>query len=260
MCLLSSAIRAQTLLGTISVSGEAQVIVTPNKAVITATIESQAAEVPEVQKKNNETTQTILKFLEEQKLEERQIQTAFIEITSTEESNRVYSEKGQNNQQPAQFNRPQRQSGNPFGGDEQSSANEQTKTTTYQATRTIAITVLDLERFEEIYCGLLTRGIKRSPTVLLQNSDSKRHLEKVRQEAVQDARDKAQLMAGQLNAQLSAIRSMSESQTGLGRSGSMHSRDPFDGGSSNETTGAGKITYAAQVEIVFQLSDAVLRK
>ncbi len=259
-CLLNLSVRAQTSPGTISVSGEAQVVVTPNKAVLTATIESQAADVQEARKKNNEITNMILKFLTQQKLDEQQIETDFIEISVVEEADIRYYEKGQKGQQRAQINQLPAQSNNPFGGDERSLANEQTLTIIYRATRKLSITVLDLETLEEIYCGLLTNGITRSPTVALQSTDAKLHLAKVRQEAVQDAKDKAQLMAGQLNANIVAIRSITESETGAGRLSSGGYRDPFDGDASSMPMGAGKLAFNAKVDIVFQLSETVLRK
>ena len=259
VCVLNSSICAQNSSGTISVSGEAEVSVLPNIALIKTSIESMGADVPAARKANSEATKSILEFLKKQQVEQHNIHRGFIEIRLLEESNEVRYEKGKGGQQRAQANQLPPQSSDPFGSDGRSSSNEQSVTTTYQATRELTISVTDLEKLEEIYCGLLTQGINRSPIVELQSTGEKEHLKGVRQAAVQDAKDKAELMAGQLRSQLASIRSITESKGSSGR-GAIRTYDPFDGGYASSTSLAGRITYSAQVEVVFQLSDEVRRK
>ena len=240
---------AQAPSSTITVSGEAEMSVPAEMVMISATIESIAEQVPEARRANNETTETIVKFLKEQGVKANQIKTSLIEIYINQESEEVYSEKGRSYQQ-------QRQSGNdPFGSDPPRAEGDQPAKTTYRAQRELAITGIELSAFEDIYCGILTRGINIQPKVVLQNSSPKTHFAKVQADAVKVAAEKARLMAESLKLKLINVKTIVDLQSNNGRGGG-RAYDPFDSGPADDAAGINDVTYRAKVEIVFTLSEA----
>ena len=245
---------AQVAPPTITVFGEAETSVAAETVMISATIESSAEQVPEARSRNNQTTETILKFLKEQGVKASKIKTSLIEIDIVQESDEFYSEKGKPYPQP-----PQAQSNDPFGTNASPrSEDEPPAKTIYRAERQLAITGLELSAFEEIYCGILTRGINRKPKVVLQNSSPKTHFAKVQADAVKVAAEKARLMADSLQLKLINVKTIVDLQSNNGRGGG-RAYDPFDGGPANDAAGINDVTYRAKVEIVFTLSEAAGR-
>lgn len=244
---------AQEPQSTITVFGESTTSVAAEMVMISSTIESSGEDVPEVRRQNNETTETILKFLKEQRLNGSQIKTSLLEIDIIQESDEFYSEKGKPYPQP-----PQAQANDPFGTNAPSLEAEPPVKTTYRAQRELAISEIELSAFEDIYCGILTRGIKRKPKVVLQNSSPKTHFAKVQADAVKVAGEKAKLMATEFGCKLIDVKTIVDLQSNSGR-GSGRAYDPFGGESANDETGINEVTYRAKVEIVFRLSAAGAR-
>ncbi len=269
VCLLqqSMSVDAQPPRSTIKVVGEAEASVKPDKVLITATIETKAEDVAGVRLKHSEATEQILSFLKEQGIKPEQIKTSLLEINLLEVANESYSKKAGNRQQPQN---QRAEDDNPFSGDtedqtngNQGSGNEATviaaTKTSYVARREVAVTLTELTKFEDIYCGLLTRGVRGSPDVVLQNNSPQTFLNRVSEEAVKVAKERARVVAFQLNSRattrLTAIDTIVESRSGGSILG-MH--DPFGGGPTFSMN-VGEIVYHAKVNVVFQMSDADLK-
>jgi len=118
------------------------------------------------------------------------------------------------------------------------------------------------------------RGQDSKPTISVtgdsvryRSSQEKAQLDKLRLQAVQVAKERAQAMANELGAELSAIKSIgnsrsisggSDSGMGMGASRFGGRDDPFE--SSPSSTSDGQITLRNSVDVVFYLGNSEFKK
>lgn len=235
---------------TISVSGSAEIRVVPDEVVITAAVESRAKEVATACKDNETSIRSIVEFLKAAGVEDKHITTEYISIEPIMRRP-VYPSKGQAVQTNA--------NANPFspGGEADEDAIEQP--VGYLARRQFAITIVDLAKFEDLYCGLVGRGINRVSGIEFRTSKLREHRDAARLKAVRAAKEKAQAMAAELGATVVAIKTVNESRESFGRSAMQNSMsNPFGGEGASEVFAVGQIQITAAVDVVFYLGDTEL--
>jgi uncharacterized protein YggE len=256
---LSTLVRAEEPEPTITVSGSAEVRVVPDQAVITAAVETRAKEVATACKENEASIRNIIKFLKSSGVEDKHISTRYISIEPIMRR-RPYSGKAalqaQANDDP--FAAAPNDSENPFGSD---SAEQLEVPVGYLARRQFAITITDLDKFEEIYCGLVAHGVNRVDGTEFRTSKLREHRDEARLKAVRAAKEKAEAMAGELGAELASVKSIQEMAGVYNSSLAMQNSvsNPFGGyeGGSEEQA-VGQITITAAVNVVFYLEDTEL--
>ena len=239
----NSAAQSPEPMPTISVTGTAEVLVQPDKAVLQAAVRTRAAELAEATRENDAKIDQVVQFLKQSGVDEKSVRTTAIQIEPifAEPSPKAYAQQR-----------------DPFG-DGGRSGEFDLKPKGYSVYRGLEITVTDLERFEAIYRGLIERGINDVSGIEFQTSELRKHKDEARLSAVRAAREKATALAGELGATLAAVQSINEQGDAFRYSNTMQVSnafgDPFGGAPSEETVAAGQISINASVGVVFRLGD-----
>jgi uncharacterized protein YggE len=241
---------SQEVKPTISVTGESEIRLLADEIVIHASIESRAKTPAEACKDNREKSRLLLEFLKSQSIDEKMINADLLSINPILPD--PPSSKGSSNQA----------NDDPFGGPtEENPFAPRRRAIGYTAFREFAIVVKDIKKFEDIYQGIVEKGINRVDSV------------RFRLQAVRVAKERGQAMANELGAELSAIKSIGNSRItsgdgvggrgmgmgGMGMGGMGYGGgDPFD--SSPTSTLDGQITLQSSVDIVFYLGNTEFKK
>lgn len=229
---------------TISVNGSAEISVTPDKAVLDFAIESRRRELNEVVTENDRKIKAVVEFLRSAKIPARNIRTELIQIQPIMSKTKYRST-----------------SDDLFGAQRQQTQTDDLvksdwgvlKPSGYYASRSLSVTITDLEQFEVIYRGIIERGVDTVTGVRFATSDLRQHRAEARLQAVRDGRAKATAMAAELGASLAAVQSISEHAVGrYGGTGSGYGDSPFDAA---ENAAVGRISVTAAVSIVFELGN-----
>ncbi len=250
---------------TISVTGEAEMSLVADEIVIRASIESRAKTPAEACKDNREKSRLLLEFLRSKNIDEKMINADLLSINPILSAPPSSSAKGSKGQQ----NNENTFGDDPFGdsAEDQNPFAIRGRTIGYTAFREFAIIVKDLKKFEDIYQGIVEKGINRIDSVRYRSSQEKTQLDKLRVQAVQVAKERAQAMANELGAELSAIESIGNSKStsrgsdsGIGMGASRYGgRDDLFESTPSSTTD-GQITLRNSVDVVFYLGNSEFKK
>lgn len=235
---------------TITVSGEAEMLVVPDEVVITAGIETRAQTVAAATEENAAKISAILTYLQEAGIEDRNVRTEYISIEPILRGPTRYQAKGyaQQSNAPAVSN-------DPFDTGTEPKAEQPAG---YLVSRQFAISITDLQKFEDIYQRLVELGINRVQGIAFKTSELRRLRDQARLEAVRAAKEKAQAMAGELGARIASVKTIEEGRRSGGYGGYMQNSDsdPFGTPSGDmPSLAVGQIAITASVEIVFVLGN-----
>ena len=237
---------------TISVTGAAEVRAVPDEAVLTFSIESREVDLSSAVKDNDERISAVTAFLKESKIEAKDIRTEIIRIRPIFE--RVQSVgKGNAFQMPAQqVNAPGLAPGTA------AQKKDKIKPIGYTARRSLSITIKDLKSFEDIYRGLIGKGVNDVGGIQFRTTELRKYRDEARLKAVKAAREKAEAMATELGATLSSVQTITENGTTGHSRMFQNSISPFGESSSNSSIATGVIEINASVHVVFRLGDTSL--
>lgn len=174
---------------TISVSGKGEVLAVSDIASLYITLSKDGATAKEAQNLLNEQVGKTLTYLKDQKIEEKDIKSEYGGV------NPKYSYEQVN---CFTYPCPQRDP----------------KITGYTATQSITVKVREVDNANEVRTGLASLGITNisGPTFSIDDEDS--FTQQARSEAIDDAREKAKVLAHQLHVRLGKIISFSENGNG----------------------------------------------
>jgi len=174
---------------TISVSGKGEVLAVSDIASLYITLSKDGATAKEAQNLLNEQVGKTLTYLKDQKIEDKDVKSEYGGV------NPKYSYEQVN---CFTYPCPQRDP----------------KITGYTATQSITVKVREVDNANEVRTGLTSLGITNisGPTFSIDNEDS--FTEQARSEAIDDAREKAKILARQLHVRLGKIVSFSENGMG----------------------------------------------
>lgn len=202
----------------ISVTGEGEIKVVPDQAVITATVETKGNVAKEVKKQNDQQIELVLKLIKKMNL----APTDYI---------------------------TQRVSLNPQYDYEK-------KKTTYNATQTIEILVRDLSKYDPLMEGLVDQGVNRIDNVVFQSSNLSKYQSEARKMAMKDAKSKAEDYVGVLGQKVGkamVIADNSQSYNPQPVYARLMKTEMSDMVSPRETLAAGEIKITANVSVSFLL-------
>jgi uncharacterized protein YggE len=148
----------------ITVSGEAEVKVAPDRAIIVLGMVSENRELPKAQADNAQKIGQTIAMLERLGIEKRHVQTDYLRIEPRFEKT--------------------------FGVGPAS----------YIVRRDVVVTVTDLKKLETVIAEAIKLGINSSGQFVLQTSDLRKHRDAARLQAAQAAKEKAVLLAQALGA------------------------------------------------------------
>lgn len=217
----------------ISVSGSARVMVTPDLAIISASVTSRFATLDEAVAHNQKSIEQAIGYLKEMQIEPKHIQASRITIQP------IWPDRDDRNRPPVAAEDLFKQS-QPIG---------------YQASREFQITIVDLNQFEQIYAGMIKNGVNSVNSVSFTTSQLREHRDAARIQAVRAAREKATAMAKELDAKLLSVKSIQEASEPRGVNYMMQNSmvvtpqgDGFEG-----VLAPGQIEVTANVNVEFYL-------
>lgn len=202
----------------ISVTGEGEIKVVPDQAVITATVETKGNVAKEVKKQNDQQIELVLKLIKKMNLAPTDYKT-------------------------------QRVSLNPQYDYEK-------KKTTYNASQTIEILVRDLSKYDQLMEGLVDQGVNRIDNVVFQSSNLSKYQSEARKMAMKDAKSKAEDYVGVLGQKVGkamVIADNSQSYNPQPVYARLMKTEMSDMVSPRETLAAGEIKITANVSVSFLL-------
>lgn len=202
----------------VSVSGEGIVKVTPDEVLIKSRIEHEGASPELVKSQNDKVVNNIIKYLKSQGIDEKDIQTDYLNLNKTYEYN------------------------------------DKIRTTKYVANQVISITLHDIKDYEKIMKGLLENGLNRIDGIQFKSSKMEKYEIEARKMAVLDAQSKAKQLAEPLGQEIGKAISISETEFNPVQP--MYRMDKAmmsDSLESQETIAPGQLEVKVRVNVSFQL-------
>jgi uncharacterized protein YggE len=236
--LLSSTVRAQVPVQptrSISVSGQAEVRVTPSIVNLVFGVETLDKVLTTAKAENDKRVQAVVRAMQTLGVAPKDIQTDYIHVEP------MYD--------------------HPSSGP--------TVLRHYTVRKSIAVTLNDVAKFERLLSGALQSGASHILNVQFLTSDLRKHRDEARARAIQAAREKAVALAGEMNARLGKVISIHEHGSGgpwhsygnawggMRAGGSGMNQVSVQAGGSNElldeAIALGRIGVNASVSVSFEL-------
>ncbi|ALI99237.1 SIMPL domain-containing protein [Rufibacter tibetensis] len=207
----------------VSTSGLGEVKVQPDQLTFRVGVEIREKTLEETRKVADQRTAALINYLKKNGIDDKHVQTENLSIFP------IYS-------------------GQEYG---------QTTPQSFQASRTISVTLQKLDRFDALMAGLYKAGANRVDGITYETTQLKKHQEEARRKAVQDARQKAMMLASELGSKVGRPYQINES----GNSGPrpvMYGKIALRGESAMDAGGGptlalGEITVTAAVDVSFLL-------
>ncbi len=173
----------------ISVSAEGEVMAVPDVAVITLNIEKEGKTAKEAQNLTNEMLNKVLAYAKTQKIEDKDVKAEYGGVNPKYKNNQIYC-----------ISYPC-----PTG---------ETVIVGYTANQSITIKVREADNANEVRTGLANLGITNisGPTFSIDDEDKLK--DEARALAIKEAREKAKVLAKELNVRLGDVVSFSENSGG----------------------------------------------
>ncbi|MGZ5436591.1 MAG: SIMPL domain-containing protein [Pyrinomonadaceae bacterium] len=127
----------------------------------------------------------------------------------------------------------------------------------YQVSKTVAVRLRDISRFDEMLADILKAGITRLSNLEFRDSQLRKHRDEARRMAIRAAKEKATLLAGEIGQSIGPAYSITEtSGNDYGRSNAMQNvaGTAGDSAASDSAIAPGSISVTAQVTVRFRLN------
>jgi uncharacterized protein YggE len=128
----------------------------------------------------------------------------------------------------------------------------------YQVSKTVAVRLRDISRFDEMLADILKAGITRLSNLEFRDSQLRKHRDEARRMAIRAAQEKARLLAGEIGQSIGPAYSITEYTSGAeyGRSNAVQNVAGVagDAAASDSAIAPGSISVTAQVTVRFRLN------
>jgi len=224
LCLIALAAKGQEVCRqpkVIKTTGTAELKVTPDQATIQVGVERQSATAKYAKSEVASTSRKILAALQELKIEDKDIQTAYLYLEPM-----IDYRKG-------------------------------LRITNFTAEQSLSITVRDLSKLDSVMDAVISAGANRIGGIEYQSSDLRRYRDQARDAAAQAAREKAEALAKALGNQVGKTYSIEEVPQTEGYygpvAGLMANTSLEESRSRGPSTAPGQLTVKASVVVSFDL-------
>lgn len=156
----------------VNVTGEGTVKIEPDEVLIKSRIEHEGTSAAEVKKQNDEVVNKVIKYLKSQNIDEKNIQTDYMNLNKRYDYN--------------------------------------DKTYSYVANQAISISLDNIKDYEKIMKGLLENGLNRIDGIQFMSSEMEKYEREARKKAVLDAQNKARQLSEPLGQEIGKAISISE--------------------------------------------------
>lgn len=217
----------------ITVSGQAEMRVPPDEVVFTLEVESVDNDVLSAKKKTDESVKQVFALARDNKVNADDVQTSYISV------------EPKYNTDDLEYGEERRAVKRVFLG--------------YAVSKTIAIRLKDISRFDPLLSDVLKAGVTKVSNVEFRDSQIRKHRDQARAMAIRAAQEKANLLAREIGQTIGPAHSIIEgvasrypSQTMMQNSTSVISGD-LSAGESESAIAPGLISVTAQVTVSFIL-------
>jgi uncharacterized protein YggE len=210
---------------TIATNGEAVIYLAPNEAVVSVGVQTFDADLSASKATNDQESAKLLEAIKAMGIEDKHIQTAQLHI---EIRYRDY--------------------GHPTQGIEG-----------YTATKSYAVTLKDPSKAQQLIDVAMENGANMLLGVSFNNTELRKHRDEARKMAIKAAREKAELLAGELGMKVGKPFTIQEGYAGpivpIARASTFNVVADRGGGESVDTIALGQIAIHANVSVVFDLEE-----
>ena len=218
---------AQTDRPLITVSGQAEMNVTPDMAVFTLRVVTLDKDLSKAKSLNDERVRKTLALSKDYQILPQDVQTNYITVESR------FSDAGDDGKPPS------------FLG--------------YEVSKTIVLTLRDMTRIESLLSDVINAGINRVEGVDFRTTQIRTHKDRARQMAIKAAQEKAIALAKEIGQTIGKAYSITEEGTGRDTSSNNFSVSNARGSLSGDysdtegTIAIGQIPVVARVTVSFEL-------
>lgn len=216
----------------ITVSGQAEVRVPPDEIVFTLSVESVDKDMLAAKKKTDDSVKEVLAIARRNNVKDEDVQTSYISVEPK------YNIDGLDYEQRRGVKRE-------FVG--------------YQVSKTVAVRLRDIARFDGLLSDVLKAGVTRVRSVEFRDSQIRKHRDQARTMAIRAAQEKARMLAREIGQSIGPAYSITETPIATyGRAGMLQnvtstiSGDSADS-ESESAIAPGSISVTAQVTVSFRL-------
>ena len=213
----------------ITVTGTAEILVVPDTATLSFTVEKKDNIVAAAKRQNDETVTKVNDLAKRFGIVAADVKTDYIRV---KEATRRELVKGSD--------------------DDYTEIHDG-----YRISRNLVIKLRDISKFESFLTALLDAGVNDVDNVVFSSSELRKHKDEARAQAVSTAKQKAEALAKQINQSIGKAVSIEEKEIDGYRSPAANlSSNSFsvDGNDGAETFSVGAISVKAQVEVKFLLN------
>ena len=150
--------------GEISVTGQAEIKVTPNEVILTLGVESRDPDLAKAKADHDRRVKAVIALLKEQGIPDKDVATDYIHIEPS-------------------YLRPK---------------NRPSLLTEYIVRRTVVVTLHEIDRFERLLAEALTAGANHVHNVQFRTTELRQHRDRARALAIKAAKEKAEALASEL--------------------------------------------------------------
>jgi len=216
----------------ITVTGQAEVRVPPDEVVFTLGVESVDKDMLAAKKRTDDSVREVLAIARRNNVKPEDVQTSFISVQPKYNTDDLEYTARQSVKRE-------------FVG--------------YQVSKTVAVILRDISRFDALLSDVLKAGVTRLSNVEFRDSQIHKHRDQARAMAMKAAQDKANLMAREIGQSIGPAYSISEgvtnpySQANVSQNRLEAFADNAAGSESGSAIAPGSISVTAQVTVRFRL-------
>ena len=214
----------------ITVTGQAEVRVPPDEVLFTLAVENVDKDMLVANKQTDDSVKQILAIARQHNVKPEDVQTSHISVQPKYNTDDMpYEER----------NRTKR------------------VLIGYEVSKTIAIRLRDIGRFDVMLADILKAGITRLSNLEFRDSQLRKHRDEARRMAIRAAQEKARLLAGEIGQSIGPAYSITEtSGSDYGRSNAMQNIAGVAGDAAaiDSAIAPGSISVTAQVTVRFRLN------
>lgn len=212
----------------ITVTGQAEVRVPPDEVLFTLAVENVDRDMLVANKKTDDSVKQILAIARRNNVKPEDVQTSQISVQPKYNTDDV-----------------------PY--DERSKVKR--VLIGYEVSKTVAIRLRDISRFDELLADVLKAGITRLSNLQFMDSQVRKHRDQARVMAIRAAQEKARLLSGEIGQSIGPAYSITETSNDYGRAATQNNFSVEAGANSDSESAIapGSLSITAQVTVRFRL-------
>jgi uncharacterized protein YggE len=218
----------------VTVSGQAEMRVPPDQVVFTLEVESVDKDVLAAKKKTDESVKAVFAIAKDNHVKSDDVQTSYISV------------EPKYNRDDLEYGEERRGIKRMFLG--------------YAVSKTIAIRLSDISRFDPLLSDVLRAGVTKVRNVEFRDSQIRKHKDQARAMAMRAAQEKASLLAREIGQSIGPAHSITEGTVGRYIAGGVLNQNStsvisgdLSAGESESAIAPGLISVTAQVTVSFRL-------